>query len=230
MTDLATMMRDQAVRGLQAQLDAAVTEGNTEAARKISDDIAKLAVSTAPKAAPYGDAEIRGHLDKQAWFGTDPKRSAKALEFGKTMDPKKFSTAEAFATAIVKAVDEEFKPAATPKKDVDADDDPAADDDPDTDDDPDADDAEGKSKKPDKSRRRTDAPGEADATNRTPRRASSGPWTKLSEAPKEVQAEIKRSADKFVPANAPKERRETYIAKALESHYAMHQRNAKGKK
>ena len=75
MTDLATMMRDQARAGLQIQLDAAVTEGNTESARRIAADLAKLEVSTTPKAPPYGDTEIRSHLDKQAWFGTDPNHA-----------------------------------------------------------------------------------------------------------------------------------------------------------
>jgi len=230
MTDLATLMRDQAVRGLQTQLDAAVTEGNTESARKIAADLAKLEVSTAPKAPPYGDAEIRGYLDKQAWFGTDPKRSAKALEFGKTMDPKKFATAEAFAAAIVKAVDDEFKSSISPKKgeeDGDEEDETEGEED-ETEGEGDETESEGKGKKKPVARRRTDAPGDADTANRA-RRVSSGPWTKLTDAPREVQAEIKRSADKFVPASAPKERRETYIAKALESHYAIHQRKT-GKK
>jgi len=227
MTDLATLMRDQAVRGLQTQLDAAVTEGNTESARKIAADLAKLEVSTAPKAPPYGDAEIRGHLDKQAWFGTDPKRSAKALEFGKTMDPKKFATAEAFAAAIVKAVDDEFKPVTAPKE-SEEDEENRSEDEEDAENKGEGEEDKSASGKTAKPRRRTDAPNDADTTNRA-RRASSGPWTKLADAPKEIQAEIKRSADKFVPASAPKERRETYIAKALESHYAAHQRKA-GKK
>ena len=72
MTDLNTMMREQATLGLQTQLDAAVTAGDAEAARKIAGDIAKLAVSTAPKAPPYGDAEIRAELNKLDWFGVDP--------------------------------------------------------------------------------------------------------------------------------------------------------------
>ena len=227
MTDLATMMRDSARAGLQTQLDAAVTEGNIEAVRKITADIEKLAISTAPKAPPYGDAEIRAQLDKQPWFGTDPKKSAKALEFGKTMDPKKFASADAFAAAIVKAVDDEFRSAVAPKKEGDDADDADGDDADDADGD-NADDADDKDVK-DKSAkkpRRTDGPSAGDGGNRAARKT--GPWTKVSDAPKEVQAEIKRSADKFVPANAPKERREAYVAKALESHYAAHQR--KGKK
>ena len=226
MTDLANMMRDQARAGLQIQLDAAVTEGNTESARKIAADLAKLEVSTAPKAPPYGDTEIRSHLDKQAWFGTDPKRSAKAIEFGKTMDPKKFATAEAFAAAIVKAVDDEFKPAGASKKEEDS---TETDEQREEREAAESEAAEAAGKEKPAVRRRTDAPGDADAAGRAARRATSGPWAKLTDAPKEVQAEIKRAADKFVPANAPKERRETFIAKALESQYAMHQRKT-GKK
>lgn len=77
--------------------------------------------------------------------------------------------------------------------------------------------------------RRTDGPGEGDNNHTTIRRATNGPWTKLADAPADVQKEIKRSADKFVPAKAPKEQRESFIAKALESQYLIHQRN-KGKK
>lgn len=226
MTDLAVMMRDQARAGLQAQLDAAVTEGNTETARKLADQIAALAVSTAPKTPPYGDAEIRAHLDKQAWFGTDPKRSAKALEFGKTMDPKKFASAEAFAAAIVTAVDDEFKPPVAGRKTEEAEDgegeEAEGEEGEETEDEDPEKAGKGKSPKP----RRTDGPGTADAAGRTARRTT-GPWVKLSDAPKEVQTEIKRAADKFVPASAPKERREKYIEKALESHYATHQRKAR---
>jgi hypothetical protein len=109
--DLNMMMREQARNGLQAQLDAAVTNGDTEAARKVAKDIAALEVSTAPKSAPYGSEDIKAELNKQDWFGVDPKKSAKAMEFGKTMDLAKFPTAAAFAAAVVKAVDEEFKPA-----------------------------------------------------------------------------------------------------------------------
>jgi hypothetical protein len=212
--DLNMMMREQARSGLQTQLDAAVTNGDTAQARKLADDIAKLDVATAPKpAVGYGDAEIRAELNKLDWFGTDPKKSAKAVEFGKTMDPKKFATAEAFAAAIVKAVDEEFKPAgSTAPKEEDEED-------------PDGGEGEGK---PAPKKRATDGPGENDRGPGTGRRTSSGPWAKLSDAPADIQKEIKRQADKFVPANAKKETRDGYISKALESHYREHQR--KGKK
>jgi hypothetical protein len=208
-------MREQARAGLQSALDAAVTNGDTEAARKVAADIAKLEVSTAPKAPPFGDTEIRAQLDKQTWFGTDPKRSAKAVEFGKTMDPKKFPTAEAFADAIVKAVDEEFKPATAAKTE----DEPNEDDE--DEDEPKDDEA------PKKAKRKTDGPGEADALGRPAGSRRSGPWTKLSDAPAEVQAEIKRTANKFAPKT--KEGRDKYVARAVEAHYAAHLRT-KGKK
>jgi len=216
MVDLNTMMRDQARAGLQAQLDAAVTNGDTEAARKVAKDIAALEVSTAPKAPPFGQAEIVAELDKQTWYGVDPERSALTVELGKTMDPKKFPTAAAFAEALVKAVDKKFTPPKVEK-----------DDDPEDDEDPEGDDEDPKDP-PAKKPRRSDAPGENDALGRSAARVKAGPWAKLTDAPREVQAEIKRQADKFVPASAKKEQREKFIVNALESHYAQHQR--KGKK
>lgn len=216
MTDLNVMMRETAMEGLRTKLDAAVTNGDTETARKVTDDIAKLSVQTAPKAPPFGNDDIVAQLQKTEWYGVDPKKSAKAGEFGKTMDPRKFATAAAFAEALVKAVDAEFAPPKAEK--TDGDDDEPKDDEP-------KDDAV--TAKP----RKTDGPsdGDAGARNAAGRRTSSGPWTKLSDAPADVQKEIKRSADKFVSANAPKEQREKFINGALESHYAAAQRN-KGKK
>lgn len=225
MTDLATLMRDQARAGLQTQLDTAVTEGNTEAARKITDQIAALAVQTAPKTPPYGEAEIRAEMDKFPWFGVDPKKSGRALQLGKDLNPKKFPTAEAFAAAVAKAVEEESKPATSAKKEGEDDENEGSEGA--EGEESEGEESEGKDKKV--KVRRTDGPGSQEATNRTARRTS-GPWAKLADAPKEVQTEIKRSAEKFVPADAPKERREGFIKKALESHYAVHQRANAGKK
>lgn len=212
------MMRQQALSGLNAQLDNAVTNGDAEAARKITADIVKLEVSAAPKAPPYGDVEIKAELDKQPWFGTDPKRSSKAVEFGKTMDPKKFATAAAFAEAIVKAVDEEFKPAVVAPKEGDEDED----------ENPKDKDGEGDDNDPARKLkpRRTDAPREGETLGAPVRRTTSGPWTKLSDAPSDVQKEINRTADKFAPKT--KEGRAAFITKALGPHYTAHQR-AKGK-
>jgi hypothetical protein len=220
MSELNTMLREHARTGLQAALDTAVTNGDTEAARKASADLTKLELQLAPKAPAYGDPEIKAQLDTKAtWFGVDPKRTAKAMEFGKTMNPAKFASAELFADAIIKAVDEEFPAAggrAAPKEG-------------DEEDGEDEDENEPGTKKP-AARRATDAPGAADANASTGNgRKAAGPWSKISDAPKEVQEDIKRTADKFVPANAPKEQREKYVANALASHYAAHQRT-KGKK
>lgn len=222
MSDLNVMMREQARAGLQTQLDAAVTNGDTAAATKIADDIAKLAVSTAPKAPPFGQAEITAELDKQPWFGIDPKKSAKVVELGRTMDPKKFASAEAFAAALVKAVDEEFKPAGKtvepPENETDEEREARE-----------AAEQEAADAAAEKKPRKTDSPNEGDATQRSGVRRTAGPWTKLADAPADIQKEIKRAADKFVPASAPKEQREKFINGALGSHYAAHLR-AKGKK
>lgn len=219
MSDLNVMIREQAMTGLQSALDVAVTNGDTVAARKISDDIAKLTVSTAPKAPPYGDAEVRAVLDKQEWFGTDPKRTAKALEFGKTMDLKKFATADALAAAIVKAVDVEFPPPAAAGADEETEEERGA---------REAEEAETAAAAAKKPPRRSDGPTEAEA-GAAARAVRAGPWTKLSDAPADVQAAIKRQADKFVPAGAPKEQREGFVTRSLESHFQIHQQR-KGKK
>ncbi len=224
------MMREQALSGLRTQLDAAVTNGDTEAARKVTDQIANLTLQTAPKAPPYGDAEIRTALDKAPWFGTDPKKSGKAVEFGKTMDPKKFATAEAFAEAIIKAVDEEFKPAgsAAPKGEEGEEEGEENE----TDEEREEREAEeAEAAKAARKTRRTDGPGEGDALNGrgAANRRSSGPWAKLTDAPADIQKEIKRQAEKFVPSTAKKEQRDKFITNALASHYAQFQRS-KGKK
>lgn len=219
--DLSVMMREQARAGLQAQLDKAVVDGDTAAAMKAADDIAKLAIATAPKALAFNNDDIKAELDKQPWFGTDPKRSAKAVEFGKTMDPKKFASAEAFATAIVKAVDEEFKAPGKAAADAEDEDDGDAGDE----DDGDAEDEGGKPAV--KRVRKTDSPGEGDNTQRGTGARRTGPWLKLSDAPADVQKEIRRSADKLVSSTAPKEHHEKFIARALGSHYAEHQRKRK---
>lgn len=216
MTDLNVMMREQAKMGLQTELDAAVTNGDTAAARTITDKLAALAVSTAPKAPPYGDVEIRAELDKQAWFGVDPKKTNRAVAMGRDMDPKKFATAELFAAALLKAVDEEFKPAAPEGEEPGGEE-------------PDDEGEDKTSAAGEKKPRRTDGPREGESGAGTGTRRTSGPWTKLSDAPPEIQKEIKRQADKMVPTRASKEQREAFITRTLGSHYEMHQRS-KGKK
>ncbi len=213
--DLNVMIREQARTGLQTQLDAAVIEGDTVKVRKITDDIAKLDVATAPKVVtpPYGDAEIKAAIEKKAdWFGVDPRKSAAVIRLGKDMNPTKFANAELFADALLKAVEEEFKPAAAAEAEDDTD--PDADTDPDEDDPPAA--------KP----KKTDGP---EALERgSAARARKGPWTKLEHAPTAVQADIKRQADKFMPRTATKEQRQGFIDRALASSYNAYQQR-KGK-
>jgi len=219
--DLNTMVREQALNGLRAALDKAVLEGDQEGARKAATQLAQLEISTAPKPLPYGDAEIRAELNKQEWFGTDPKRSAKAIQFGKDLDPNKFATAADFTAAIVKAVENEFKPP-KPANTEDEDDEEAENED--GAENEDEDDEETKSKSKSK-RRRTDGPKEGDISNTRGASRRAGPWTKLSDAPPDIRAEIKRSADKLLSSKATKEQRTTFETKALESHYAAHQRS-----
>ena len=214
--DLNMMMREQAKAGLQTQLDAAVTDGDAVKAREISEKIAQLAVATAPKpSTSYGPDDIKAEMDKLDWFGVDAKKSARAMELGKHMDPKKFATAAAFAEALVKSVEEELKPAPAVTTEED--------------DDTEEDDEEPATKKEAPKPRRTDGPGEGDTGSASTRRATSGPWVKLTDAPNDIRKEITRQADKFVPANATKEQREGFIKNALASHYNAHQQRA-GKK
>lgn len=221
MNDLNVMLRQQAQAGLQASLDRAVEAGDTETARKVSDQIAQLAVQTTPKAPAFNDQDIKEALNKKAdWFGIDPRKSAKAVEFGKMMDPKKFPSAEAFADALLKTVDEEFKPATQARKE--AGDENEEDETGDGNEDGEEAGATD-SNKQEPRQRRTDGPGERDAGVRVnPRRNSNGPWTKLADAPREVQTEIKRQADKLAPRD--KDAREKFIARALEAHSNIHQK------
>jgi hypothetical protein len=217
MPDLNVMLLEHAKSGLQTELDTAVTNGDTEAARKIADRISALNSAAAPKAPTgYGDAEIRAELNKQPWFGVDPKKSGRAIALGRDMDPKKFGTAAEFTAALVKAVDEEFKPAVKEPPEGETDEEREA---------REVEEAEAaaaKTKKP----RASDGPADGDAGGTRTRRTS-GPWTKMSDAPADVQKEINRTADKFAPKT--KEGREKFVTKALEAHYAKAQ-IAKGKK
>jgi hypothetical protein len=216
MNDLNTMLREHAKTGLQSQLDAAVTNGDTAAATKIANEIAQLAVATAPKAPPYGDTEIKAELNKLDWFGVDPKKSGRALALGRDMDPKKFPDAVSFAAALVKAVDDEFKPATTTTEE------PLEDE---TEEEREAREAEEKAAAAKK--KRTDGPEDAGVRSRSSR-TPSGPWTKVTDAPPEIQKEITRSMNKFLSSNATKEQKDGFRAKALESHWNAAQQ--KGKK
>jgi len=209
MNDLTTMLHKQVQENLTRMLDSAVTAGDIAAARNATKQIAELALSTVPaKKDKIADADIREALKTKApWFGTDPRRSAKAVEFGKNMDPTSFATAEAFADAVVKAVDEEFKPV---KEDEPIDDE--------------EEDDKPEEKEP-VARKKTDAP-TGDTGRSVTRSRSSGPWAKLSDAPKDVAERIKGQADKFT-RNAPKEARDKFISMALGTAYAAQSKGAK---
>ncbi len=74
MPDLNVMLLEHANSALRAELDTAVTNGDTEAARKAADKIAKLEAAAVPRPSTgFGDAEIRAELNKLPWFGVDPK-------------------------------------------------------------------------------------------------------------------------------------------------------------
>lgn len=221
MVDLNVMLRDQARNGLQAQLEKAVTDGDTAAATRIATDMAALAVSTAPKTTAYGADDIKAQLDKLPWFGVDPKKSARTMEMGKHMDFAKFPTATAFAEALVKAVELEFKPAAGEPEEP-GDEEPA-------DEGGQGGDVLGERRGAGPKPRKTDAPGEGDNNQRGTQRRSSGPWLKMADAPADVQADITRQMSKMLSSTATKEQREGFQKRALESHYGAHQRN-KGKK
>jgi len=212
MPDLNTMLLAHAKSSLENRLSAAVTNGDTEEAAKVAKEMADLEVANAPKpqaGTAYGNTEITAELNKLPWFGVDPKKSQRTLELGKHLDPKKFATAADFAAALVKSVEEEFKPAAGDKADDETDDDEETEKD------------EDETPKPAPKPRRTDAPGEGDAGGAA-HRGKSGPWSKISDAPPDVQKEIRRAADKFAPKT--EDGRKQYIAKALEAHYGIHQR------
>ena len=135
------------------------------------------------------------------------------------MNPAKFATAELFTAALAKAVDEEFKPPVAEKAPPEGE----------TDEEKEAREAEeaeaAAAAEAAKKTRKTDGPGEGTPASGGVRR--SGPWTKITDAPTDIQKEIKRTADKFAPKT--KEGRESYVTRALESHYRISQLN-KGKK
>jgi hypothetical protein len=217
MPDLNVMLLEHAKSGLQTELDTAVTNGDTEAARKAADKMAKLELANAPRPPTgFGDAEIRAELNKLPWFGVDPKKSGRTIELGKTMDPKKFSTAAEFAAALVKAVDEDLKPAGSATEPPENE----------TDEERETREAKEAEEAKAKKTRASDGPADGDASGTRTRRTS-GPWVKMSDAPADIQKEINRTADKFAPKT--KEGREKFVAKALEAHYTKAQL-AKGKK
>lgn len=205
--DLNAMMRQTTLDTLNSQHEAAVVNGDVAGAKAISDKIADFKIAIAPKPATgFGDTEVKAELNKLDWFGADPKKSAKAMEFARNMSPAKFATPEAYVAAVVKAMEDDAAPApATGGADEDEDDD-------------------GVKPEP-KAARRTDGP-RADDTSARGRGAGGGAWVKLSDAPKDIQTRIKGQATKFLPANATDDQKKKFTERALSSAYADHQRKA----
>jgi hypothetical protein len=200
--DLEVMLRNQIQNNLTYALDSAVQAGDIQAARKATQQLAELHLKNVKSSnvPQYSNADIRAVMQaKASWFGVDPRRSAKAVEFGKNMEPSAFKSAEAFAEALIKAVNNEFEEGEEVEEE------------------------EVEEEEPEKKvvRKRTDAPS-GEGARAIPRR-SSGPWTKLSEAPRDVADTIKAAAEKFT-RNATKEQKEKYVATALGTAYAADQR------
>lgn len=208
-SELENMLRTQMQSSLNYALDSAVQAGDIAAARKATQQLFEFNKAQGNSGPKFTNADIRSALkDKAPWFGVDPRRSARAVEFGKNMEPESFKSADAFAEKIVEEIEKEFEeedePEAKPVK---------------VEDNEDEDEDE---KKP--VRRKTDAPS-GNMSRAVPRR-SSGPWVKLSDAPREVADQIKASADKFT-RNATKEQREKYLTTALGAAYQAAQRAKK---
>jgi hypothetical protein len=228
--DLNVMLRQTARSGLEAKLAQAVVDGDQEAAKKIAKEMSDLELQTAPKAPPYGDAEIRAELNKLPWFGVDPRKSAKAMQYGKDLDPRKFTTAEAFAKAVADAVAEDFKPVfeTLPKDEEGNGEGEGEGEEGDGEGEGEGEDGKDKNKSS-KPRKRTDGPDESDTDGSRPRRTAAGPWKKMSDAPPAVQAEIRRTATKLLGARATEDQRKVFEARALQGHYAAHQRGKQRK-
>lgn len=215
MTDLATMLRQQLQNNLQASLDSAVQAGDINAARKASKDIldlnlAEARASTAVKAAPTKDEIKKAVTAKAPWFGVDPKKSAKALELAKMMDPERFETADAFADALLKSVAEDE--AGTGK---------AADEDDEDEDSEDDEDAEAARREARRKNRQNKTPGTelaeggrgAGGSSNLRRAMETGDIKSL---PKDAADEIKKSASKFA-SRGNEEQRKAFIVNAVKA-------------
>jgi hypothetical protein len=203
--DLEQMLKNQLQNNIVYRLDSATQAGDIQAARKAALELSEFQAKNRPADVPsFTNADIRTAIKAKApWFGVDPRRSAKVVEFGKNMEPASFKSAEEFADKVIEAIEEEYE-----EGDEEEDDGPE----------------EKEVKKPE--RKKTDAPSSSGA-RAIPRR-SAGPWSKLSDAPKEIADTIKASADKFT-RNATKEQRDKYISTALGTAYNADLR-AKGRK
>jgi hypothetical protein len=210
--DLQQMMRNKIHNDLLGRLDYATQSGDIQAARQAAAQLADFTAKNRPPDVPaFTNADVRAAIKAKAeWFGVDPRKSAKVVEFGKNMEPASFKSAEEFADRIIKEVEKEYE---------------EADEEPDEEEEEEDEDEKLEKELKKVARKKTDAPSSSGA-RALPRRASSGPWTKLSDAPKEIAQQIKAQADKFT-RNATEEQRKKYIATALGTAYNAEQRRGK---
>jgi hypothetical protein len=215
LVDLNTMLREHARSGIKAQLDAAVVAGDSAAAQKAADELAKFEIALQPPAAkgePYTVEDRRIAMEKVApWFGVDPVKTARAMELSKHLDVKKFATADAFATAVRDAVDKELEPKTAKTEEGEGEDDEEGD---------------GGGTAPPTAAPPKRKTGGADDLGPGPARSSSKAWTKLTDAPTEVRQSIQRQVDKMVPRNAKPEVKALFITRALESAQKTHKAKA----
>jgi hypothetical protein len=214
MNDLATMLKQQMENDIGARLDAAVATGDAATARKMAKQFADLQVASVPKAptktAPTKEQIMSALTAKADWFGIDPVKSALAGELGKTMLPERFESADAFADALLKAVDAKLK-TTTNAEDEDGEGEDAEDEDGE-------DEGDETARKP--ARRNATAQtelnqgGRSNASGTNLRRAfETGEIKHLS---KPAADAIKAQADKFTTGKT-KEQRAAYIANAVKA-------------
>ena len=124
MNDLATMLKQQMENNIAGRLGRRSGDrGRSDRAQGITKEYADLQVAAVPRApvkTPPTKEQIMSAITAKApWFGVDPKKSALVAELGKTMLPDRFETADAFADALLKAVEEHGKPAVREPDDED---------------------------------------------------------------------------------------------------------------
>lgn len=223
MTDLATMLKQQMQNTLTAQLDSAVQAGDIAAARKAAQAVSELAVASVPrtsgKSVPTTDAIKAALMAKADWFGVDPRKSAKAVELGKMMDPSRFETAEAFADSLLKEIEKDEKAAGKDDDNEDGEDDENQDGEDGESEDAEAEAAAEKRREA----RRNDKRRDGTAGRELNVGGRSAPGNSLRQAfetgdikhlPRSVADEIKKTADKFA-RNATKEQKAAFIKNAV---------------
>jgi|SRR5579859_4333319 len=224
MTDLNTMLRQQMQNTLTAQLDAATQAGDIAAARKAAQSLMEFSVATAaattkPAKKPPTIEELKKAIMAKAdWFGVDPRRSAKAVELGKMMDPERFETADAFADALLKELAKDEKPPRNSDSENNADDDSIDENDDDDSEDEDAMDAQRQGRNRPARRNGTTQPelnagGRSNGGTNLRRAFDTGD---IKHLPRAAADEIRKSADKFA-RNGDEKQRKIFIENAVKA-------------